>query len=70
MDRQLEPYNLLKEAIYEERIDIPYHEVLSRELSNLELVNGNKVDHPPKGSKDVADAVAGVIANIAENTPK
>jgi hypothetical protein len=27
-----------------------------------------KVDHPPGGSKDVADAVAGVVQNIVTHT--
>ena len=27
-----------------------------------------KIDHPPKGSKDVADGVAGVVHNILENS--
>jgi hypothetical protein len=33
----------------------------------LELVNGNKVDHQPKGKKDVSDAVAGVVYNLIMN---
>ena len=32
----------------------------------MELVKGKKVDHPPGGSKDVCDAVAGVCYWIAQ----
>ena len=70
VDRDTWPYDIVKAAIYEERIDIPYDEVLERELKQLELIKWTKVDHPPSWSKDVADAVAWVCANIVEYTPK
>lgn len=38
--------------------------VLQVELRQLELVNGRKVDHPPRGSKDCADAVAGAVTQV------
>ena len=38
--------------------------ILQTELRQLNLVNGKKVDHPPKGSKDVADAVAGAVTQV------
>lgn len=49
--------------------------ILQTELRQLNLVNGKKVDHPVKGSKDVADAVAGAVtqvmhANAAQNVDK
>lgn len=47
VDRTIDPYNILKEAFYEKRIDIPFVEELDRELRRLELVKGVKVDHPP-----------------------
>lgn len=78
VDRQLTPYEDLREAIYEERIDFPPYfveievngipnevEILVKELGELTLTeNGKKVDHPPLGSKDVADAVAGVTYTL------
>ena len=70
MDRTIEPYNLLKESFYEKRIDIAYNEILESELIHLELIKGIKVDHPPKHSKDLADAVAGVVFSISQNAPK
>ena len=39
--------------------------LLCTELRRLELVNGKKVDHPPNYSKDVSDAVAGVVCTIS-----
>lgn len=38
--------------------------ILQTELRQLNLVNGKKVDHPIKGSKDVADAVAGAVTQV------
>lgn len=70
VDRDTEPYDILKAAVYENRIDIPFDAVVERELRQLELVKWTKVDHPPSGSKDVSDALAWVCWNIATNTPK
>lgn len=60
------PYEYLKSAIYEKRLklygfpDSTKTYLLYDELVQLEKNNGNgKVDHPPKGSKDVADALCG-----------
>lgn len=60
VDRSLEPYDTLQSFTNTGDADYYKHDVLVRELKRLELVNGVKVDHPPHGSKDVADAVAGV----------
>lgn len=68
VDRTIDAYNALKEAIYEGRFDCYYHEVLEKELARLELIKGTKVDHPPGGSKDVSDAVAWVVQNIVMHT--
>jgi len=47
------------------RVAFPTHERLQKELSELELSEEKrKVDHPPQGSKDVADALAGVIYGL------
>ena len=75
VDRNLEPYHDLREAIYEKRIDFPPYmvkylshdthltPVAVKELSEL-VDMGKKVDHPPNGSKDVADALAGVTNTL------
>lgn len=75
VDKQVLPYHDLREAIYEERIEFPPYMVLMRrgdaELTEVavkeltELVDaGNKIDHPDGGSKDVADALAGVTFTL------
>ena len=62
VDRNPEPYEALKSAIYDGRLDLPSHELLHRELVGLERdAQTEKVDHPPNGSKDVADALASVV---------
>ena len=58
-------YEALKDAVYDERVwcyDVP---ILQRELAQLENT-GKKIDHPPKGSKDLADCVAGVVHHCEE----
>lgn len=50
-------YDRFKELVYMEEIVLPNNHELLRELKSLELVNGKKVDHPNRGSKDIADAV-------------
>ena len=37
------------------------------ELRRLELINGKKVDHPPKGSKDCADATCGAVVQCTRH---
>lgn len=76
MDRQLGPYQDLREAIYEGRLAFPpyvveYHyrdrsepiEIAIKELSEL-VDMGAKIDHPEGGSKDVADGMAGVVFSL------
>lgn len=71
VDKSTLPYEDLREAIYERRVEFPpYMTPLGYESTDLvdiathELLalqdTGKKVDHPPSGSKDVADAMAGV----------
>lgn len=63
VDATLAPYETLKELCYSGRLRFYRHEVFLRELERLELREGRKVDHPPRGSKDVSDAVAGAVYN-------
>jgi phage terminase large subunit-like protein len=71
VDKNPQPYDTLRELIYDRKIVLPYinwekinfcvenpEEYLIKELRYLEK-RKEKVDHPPKGSKDVADALAG-----------
>ena len=68
VDREALPYQTLKELIYSQRISSHKMPVLERELKMLEISKSQKIDHPPKGSKDVADAVCGVAYSVIENT--
>lgn len=64
VDKNTEAYDLLKELIYTGRCALPNHPLLIQELCQLELIRGKKIDHPPRGSKDIADAVAGAVFNV------
>ena len=57
-------HDYLKELIHTGQIIIPKNEVLARELKQLELLHGSKVDHPTGGSRDLADSVAGVAYTL------
>lgn len=60
-----EAYKLLKDVIYERRVYFYDYPPLVSELIKLELnITKGKVDHPEGGSKDVADALCGVINSI------
>lgn len=62
VDKTMEPYLYMRDAIYSGRLDMHDHEHLRLEMVHLEhLVHKGKVDHPPKGSKDVSDALCGSI---------
>lgn len=75
VDRNTLPYEDLRDAIYEQRIEFPRYmtylnagdyetvQITVRELLALQDT-GKKIDHPPKGSKDVADALAGVTSTL------
>jgi len=63
LDKSPDQYNFVKDAMYEDRVTCHKYPLLRNELRKLELVNGEKIDHPPKGSKDVADGVGGAAYN-------
>lgn len=61
-DKICEPYYYLKSALYDQRIKVYKKcDLLTEELVNLERTSTGKIDHPPKGSKDQADAVCGSL---------
>jgi len=66
VDKDTKAYDTFKEMLHTKRFDCYYYEPLHKEYQRLELIKGKKVDHPPGGSKDVCDAVAGVCYNIAK----
>ena len=62
-----EHYDFLKEKVYTNKIEWPESEILPTELKSLELLKGQKVDHPKKGSKDVADATTNCVWTLGES---
>ena len=65
VDRDPRPYQVLKAAIYDGRLELPHHDVLHRELLSLERdARTGRVDHLPGGSKDLADALAAVVYGL------
>lgn len=67
VDTTAEPYEALRDALYDKRVQLPKMEFLKTELRELERVKGGKIDHPPTGSKDVADSVAGALYSCIKN---
>ena len=57
-------------CVMEERLSGPRLPLLIDELLELRIVKKDKVDHPRKGSKDLADATCGAIYNAISLTPK
>jgi hypothetical protein len=66
MDKTPIPYDVLKTGLYDTRVRMPQHDKLIRELSTLERdPKTSKVDHPPNSSKDISDALAGVVYGLS-----
>jgi hypothetical protein len=76
VDRNTLPYEDLREAIYDGRLEMPPYytymtkgddkrpiQVAVQELQQL-TDTGKKIDHPAGGSKDLADAMAGVVSTL------
>ena len=59
------PYDVTKQALMDGRLMLPTHAKALHEFAHLERDPAkDKVDHPPMGSKDCADAVAGVVYEL------
>jgi len=63
-------YEDMAMLIYEDRLAMPAIDLLFEELTELKIVKQNRVDHPRKSSKDLADAVCGAIFGAISHTPK
>ncbi len=63
------PYQTLKSAIYENRLQLYEAPLLTEELIGLERNNNGKIDHSPAGinSKDQADALCGSLYNASQH---
>jgi len=62
MDKTPVSYEVLKQALYDGRVIAPAHQKLQQELLALEFnVKKNKVDHTSQSSKDISDALVGIV---------
>ena len=71
VDTSTNPYDALKSAVYEDRVD--YYKYLPFEQEFLALEydrRRGKIDHPVAGSKDVSDAVAGVVSALMQTSTR
>lgn len=67
VDRTSVPYKQLRDTFNDGRLRMFNQEVLVNELFDLEYDEiKDKVDHPPTGSKDVADAVCGAYYSMLQ----
>ncbi len=68
-----DPYDNLKTALYENRLSMYEYEPVLGELRTIEqrwtAQKKRKIDHPPKKSKDLSDAVAGCLWTLAQSAP-
>jgi hypothetical protein len=63
-------YEDMAMLVYEERLAMPMIDILFDELTQLKIMKNDRVDHPRKKSKDLADAVCGAIFNAISHTRK
>ena len=63
-------YEDLAMMIYEERIAMPRIPLLLEEMAELKIMKNNRVDHPRKKSKDLADAVCGAVFGAISHTSR
>jgi hypothetical protein len=61
-------YEDMAMLLYEDRLALPAIDLLFEEMTELKIVRNNKVDHPRKSSKDLADAVCGAVFNAISHT--
>lgn len=61
-------YDDLSLLVQEERVKGPRVQLLIDEMLQLRIMKGEKVDHPRKASKDLADAVVGAVYNAVAHT--
>lgn len=65
MDMKPTPYLVTKDAFYDGRVAAPLVEKVLREFSGLEQdPKTGKIDHNPYTSKDLTDAIAGVVYGL------
>ena len=68
VDRDMRAYETLKDALLDGRIALPRSSILHKEASQVQLdLRKGKIDHPPRGSKDVLDACAAVAYALTKD---
>ena len=66
MDKTVLPYAVTKTCMYQGRLHGHPHPTCMREFLQLEQdAKTGKIDHPPAGSKDCSDALAGVVYGLS-----
>jgi hypothetical protein len=66
-----DPYDNLKTALYEDRVQLYNYPPLRKELETLQedrRGRRRKIDHPPTGSKDCSDALAGCLYTLSQRS--
>jgi len=66
VDRNAVPYATLRDVMYDGRLEGYHHQLLIDEIEGLNKLPNGKIDHPPGGSKDLADALCGAVTNALE----
>jgi len=58
----------LKDACYDDRLALPYHEYWAKEALGAEIdYKRNKIDHKPRGTIDLLQSLAGSAYNLVNN---
>ncbi len=66
LDNFIEPWNNLKDLIYDKRLRAYPHPSLLEELESLTYINARKIDHTDISTKDEADAICGACESAVE----
>lgn len=73
-DKDPSIWSTVKDVASEYRLKMPFDQLLMNELEALSKIDNGKIDHPPNGSKDLADAFAcsivGAITVGGEEDPQ
>ena len=66
--RKIAAMQSLKDALYDERLKLPYHKYWDKEARGAEYDEKKmKVDHPPQGTIDMLQSLAGSCFNLTSN---
>ena len=60
----LNDWILTRNDLYDGRAVVPFVNYLFKELNELLIIRGTKIDHPSSGSKDMADTAAQLISHV------